>query len=128
MGPSFLLLWGGGGPGQPAASPGISDEIAILATGIGWMAIIEGLLTRKEIPYGLVNQFRGHHESGLAAVILLWAIRDWRWPSKRASADARARGFKGLREEILEFWDSPWGKNLREWFGLEALDITQVPF
>lgn len=89
--------------------------------------MIEGMLAADSPPVRWIEKFIADRERGMAAAILLLALQDWRWPTVRAEQRVGGRGFDSLEEDVLKFWHSPWGVNLREWFGLEGLDIAQIP-
>jgi hypothetical protein len=74
-----------------------------------------------------VRRLTADFETGLAAAVLAMAVYDLREPSCKAREMAKRLGFNSLEEEVTAFWGSTWGVNLREWFGLEDLDIGQVP-
>jgi len=75
----------------------------------------------------VVRRLTSDFEAGLAAAILAMAVYDWREPGVCAEEMSKRLGFNSLEEEVTAFWGSTWGMNLREWFGLEDLDIKQVP-
>jgi hypothetical protein len=75
----------------------------------------------------VVRRFTADFEAGMAAAILAMAVYDWREPAACWEEVAKRLGFNSLEEEVAAFWDSQWGMNLREWFGLEDLDIEEIP-
>jgi len=74
----------------------------------------------------VVRRLTSDFEAGLAAAILAMAVYDWREPGVCAEEMSKRLGFDSLEDELEAFWNSEWGVNLREWFGLEDLDIRQV--
>jgi len=80
---------------------------------------------RQQEFYFTLDEFTNDQEVGLAASVILMALRDVRHPTNDARQFAKSLMFRNPKEEVEEFWTTEWGMLLRDNFGLEDVGFAE---